>query len=45
MLPDYGIKRGLPLNEPVTVEFTPAKAGEFTFSCGMGMVKGTLVVR
>ena len=45
VLPDYGIKRELPLNEPVTVEFTPARAGSFTFSCGMGMVKGTLIVR
>lgn len=44
-LPDYGINRELPLNVPVTVEFTPAKAGAFTFSCGMGMVKGTLIVR
>ena len=45
MLPDHQIKRELPLNEPVTVEFTPARAGSFTFSCGMGMVWGTLIVR
>lgn len=45
MLPEYGIRRALPLDEPVVVEFTPKKSGEFTFSCGMGMVKGTLVVR
>ena len=40
---DYGIKRELPLNESVTVEFTPRK-GEFTFACGMNMVKGKLIV-
>jgi plastocyanin domain-containing protein len=45
VLPDYGISRELPLNEPVTVAFTPARAGSFTFSCGMGMVRGTLIVR
>lgn len=45
VLPDYGIRRSLPLGEPVTVEFTPEKAGEFTFSCGMGMLRGSLVVR
>ena len=45
VLPDYGVKRELPLGEPVTVEFTPAKAGSFTFCCAMGMVRGTLVVR
>lgn len=45
VLTDYGIRRALPLNEAVVVEFTPEKAGEFTFSCGMGMLRGTLVVR
>ena len=45
VLPDYRIRRALPLGEPVTVEFTPEKAGEFTFSCGMGMLRGSLVVR
>jgi len=32
-----------PLNEPVTVDSTPRK-GEFTFACGMGMIKGKLIV-
>src|SRR5947208_2778006 len=27
VLPDYGIRRALPLNEAVTVEFTPEKPG------------------
>jgi plastocyanin domain-containing protein len=43
VIKDYNIERKLPLNEPVTVEFTPRK-GEFTFGCGMNMVKGKLVV-
>ncbi|MBO0798550.1 MAG: cupredoxin domain-containing protein [Blastocatellia bacterium] len=43
VIKDYNIDRKLPLNEPVTVEFTPRK-GEFTYGCGMGMVKGKLVV-
>lgn len=45
VLADYGLRRALPLGEPVVVEFTPGKTGEFTFSCGMGMLRGTLVVR
>jgi plastocyanin domain-containing protein len=45
VLSEYNIRRPLPLNEPVTVEFTPEKAGAFTFSCGMGMLKGALVVK
>lgn len=44
-IPEYKIERELPLNEPVVVEFTPKKAGEFTFACGMNMLKGTVVVK
>lgn len=44
-IPDYNIRRALPLNEPVTVEFTPTKSGEFNFTCGMGMLRGTVIVR
>lgn len=34
----------LPMDEPVAIEFTPDESGNFTFACGMGMMKGTLVV-
>lgn len=43
VIKDYKIERKLPLNEPVTVEFTPRK-GEFVYACGMNMVKGKLIV-
>jgi len=42
--PDYKIKKELPLNEAVTVEITPAKAGSLTFVCGMKMFRGKIVV-
>lgn len=45
VLPDYEIKRDLPLNVPILVEFMPKKAGEFSFTCGMGMLRGSLIVR
>jgi Cu+-exporting ATPase len=45
VFPDYGIRRELPLNEPVVIAFTPNKTGEFTFACGMNMVRGKLIVR
>lgn len=45
ILGDFGVSRTLPEGERVPVEFTPDKAGEFTFHCGMNMVRGTLVVR
>lgn len=44
-VPEYDIRRDLPLNEPVVVEFTPNKTGEFNFTCGMGMLRGTLIVQ
>jgi plastocyanin domain-containing protein len=43
VIKEYNIDRKLPLNEPVTVEFTPRK-GEITFACGMDMLKGKLIV-
>jgi len=45
VIADYDIKRALPLNEPVVVEFTPKKSGTFSFTCGMGMLRGSLIVR
>ncbi|MFY9608358.1 MAG: efflux RND transporter periplasmic adaptor subunit [Blastocatellia bacterium] len=45
LIPDYQIKRDLPFNEAVVVEFTPNKRGESEFSCGMKMIRGKIVVR
>ena len=43
--PSLNITRPLPLNQPVHIEFTPDRAGEMTFTCGMKMLKGTVVVK
>lgn len=45
VFPDYGIKKALPLNQEVAIEFTPQKAGDVAFACGMGMLKGMLMVK
>ncbi len=45
VLPEYNIRRELPLNSPVTIEFTPEKTGAFNFTCGMGMLRGKIVVQ
>ncbi len=45
VFPSLNIKRALPLNEPVVIEFTPAKSGEIAFACGMNMLHGTVVVQ
>lgn len=41
---DFGIARNLPAFQTTPIEFTPDKTGEFTFACGMNMVRGKLVV-
>ena len=45
VFPSMNIKRALPLNEPVAIEFTPAKSGDIAFACGMNMLHGTIVVQ
>ena len=44
VFPSLSIKRTLPLNEPVVIEFTPTKGGDVAFACGMNMLHGTVVV-
>ena len=44
VFPSLNIKRALPLNEPVQIEFTPARTGELAFACGMNMLKGVILV-
>jgi cobalt-zinc-cadmium efflux system membrane fusion protein len=45
VFPTLNIKRALPLNEPVVIEFTPAKTVDIAFACGMNMLKGVVVVQ
>ena len=45
VIPAYRIRRELPLNEPVTINFTPRKAGTFGFACGMNMLRGKIIVQ
>ncbi|HUR96479.1 MAG TPA: cupredoxin domain-containing protein [Pyrinomonadaceae bacterium] len=44
LIPAYNITRDLPLNQPVTVKFTPKRNGTFRFTCGMNMLRGKLLV-
>ena len=41
---DFGIARDLPAFKTTTIEFTPEKPGEYTFACGMNMMRGKLIV-
>lgn len=42
---ELGIERDLPEGKTTVIEFTPAKAGDLTFTCGMKMMKGKIVVK
>ena len=42
---DFKIRKALPAFETTAIEFTPEKEGEYVFTCGMGMMRGKLVVR
>jgi plastocyanin domain-containing protein len=42
---DFGIAQELPAFKTTPIEFTPDKTGEFTFACGMNMLRGKLIVR
>jgi RND family efflux transporter MFP subunit len=44
VFPSLKIRRALPLNQPVAIEFTPGASGEIGFVCGMNMLRGTVVV-
>ena len=45
VLPDFNIRRALPLNQPVVVSFTPKRSGTFNFLCGLHMMSGQLIVQ
>ena len=40
----FGIARHLAAFKTTSIEFTPDRAGEFTFTCGMNMMRGKLIV-
>jgi plastocyanin domain-containing protein len=42
---DFNIRKSLPAFQTTPVEFTPEKEGEYVFTCGMGMLRGKLIVR
>ncbi len=45
LMPDFSIRRDLPAFKTTLVELLPEKAGTFPFTCGMGMLRGSLVVK
>lgn len=44
LIPDFHIAVDLALNKVTAVDFTPDKAGEYAFTCGMNMFRGVIQV-
>ncbi len=44
VIPDFGIRKFLPAHDKTVVELTAGKPGRYGFTCGMSMLRGTLVV-
>jgi len=42
---DFQIRKELPENKKVIVEFTPKKIGAYAFTCDMGMYQGKLIIK
>jgi plastocyanin domain-containing protein len=45
VLADFHKSAELPQGQQVSIDLPAAKAGEYLFQCGMGMLRGKLVVR
>ncbi|UYZ57348.1 cupredoxin domain-containing protein [Hymenobacter latericus] len=45
VFPDFNIRRELPAFQTTLIELLPQQAGRFSFTCGMGMLRGSLVVK
>jgi plastocyanin domain-containing protein len=45
VIKDLGIRKELPLDKAVAIDFTPQKSGELRYACGMDMISGVLVVQ
>ncbi len=45
VLPDFKQKKYLPVDKRVSIAITPQQEGEFTYSCGMNMYHGKIIVK
>ena len=44
VIPDFKIRKYLPLNKTTPIQITPKKSGTFEISCGMNMFHGKIIV-
>lgn len=43
VLPAFNVRRFLPSGQRTSIEVTPAAAGRYEFTCGMGMLRGAII--
>ena len=43
VIPGFGVRRFLPTGERTAIEITPPAPGRYEFTCGMSMLRGTIV--
>ena len=43
-VPSLGVKKKLPVGEPVSISLRPEQPGELKFTCGMHMFEGSILV-
>ena len=43
VFPDFGIRKFLPTGQKTVIEVTPPKAGRYDFTCGMSMLRGSII--
>lgn len=43
VIPEFGVRTFLPTGERTTIEITPTAAGRYPFTCGMSMLRGTII--
>ncbi len=45
VIPNFKIRKYLPLNKKISISITPKETGEFGFACGMNMFHGKIIVK
>ncbi len=43
VIPEFGVRTYLPTGQRTTIEITPKVAGRYGFTCGMSMLRGTII--
>lgn len=45
VIPDFKVRRFLPLNKRISISLNPKKEGRYEISCGMNMFHGKIIVK